>query len=605
MILNISKDVREKLNESENTKFSVDPQKVLVVKNFLDKNFKRAVIARMDNNGYPKSTPIVGMIGTDGAVVKNMSDSQLYNLLVDKFKNIYSDKEKRNAFLKQVLIDWYGKRISNQGLLSKNLFESRKPTLLTEGSVDKFIEKTIRAKYPQLNEYFDKPLNEMPQRFKDEFRRMDQTMWDKSQNLKFIDFLRIELAKAFDITGGRGPKKFLRGIARIAIGNLDFFGRNSNQSTLTKFKNIVLHIFKNDPDKFDSDLNGLTYEQLSEAYNDVMKQSHASLVGTMNKMKLGKSNYTVVAIHSAQEAQQYKDYTSWCITQPGISESNYERYVSGGRRFYFLLQDGFENIPQQTSDGCPFDTYGKSMISLAISMDGSVDLLTTRWNHANNGEISSPDDDVLKLVQKFTGVHIFDACKPYTRDELRKMGVIPFEDVPEMLAQGVDPNEIFDEIYNFSEGFASVRLNDKYNSINQEGKLVSNQWFDAVVDFREGFVRVKLNGKWNLINTKGNLLSNQWFDYIGNFHEGFALVKLNDKYNYINTEGKLLSNQWFDDAVYFLGGFARVELNGKRYKIGTEGNLYSLHGRKISTSINEGFIRKAVRESIKKILKEN
>ena len=69
--------------------------------------------------------------------------------------------------------------------------------------------------------------------------------------------------------------------------------------------------------------------------------------------------------------------------------------------------------------------------------------------------------------------------------------------------------------WNEIEVFTKVKLDDKYNFINTEGQLVSNQWFDWIGEFneKEGFAQVKLNGKWNFINAKGQLLSQQGFDW--------------------------------------------------------------------------------------------
>lgn len=106
----------------ETTQFTVDPVKVLLIKNFLDKNFKRASLNGMGNDGYPSATPIVGMIGSNGEVIKNMSDEQLFDLLCDKFKNIYANNIQRNKFIAQVMKDWFYKKISNEGLLSVNLY---------------------------------------------------------------------------------------------------------------------------------------------------------------------------------------------------------------------------------------------------------------------------------------------------------------------------------------------------------------------------------------------------------------------------------------------------------------------------------------------------
>lgn len=107
------------LHESKNF---VDTRKVMIVKKYLDDNFVRAAMPTIGNDGYPKTLLIVGMKGTDGNIIKNMYAQQLFDLLQDKFQKIYSDKQKRDMFLKQVMKDWYDKKITKDGLLSINAY---------------------------------------------------------------------------------------------------------------------------------------------------------------------------------------------------------------------------------------------------------------------------------------------------------------------------------------------------------------------------------------------------------------------------------------------------------------------------------------------------
>ena len=51
---------------------------------------------------------------------------------------------------------------------------------------------------------------------------------------------------------------------------------------------------------------------------------------------------------------------------------------------------------------------------------------------------------------------------------------------------------------------------------------IIKQWFDWISVFKNGFAQVKLNNKWNLIGTDGNLLFKQWFD---NFVDAAELSK--------------------------------------------------------------------------------
>ena len=149
----------------------------------------------------------------------------------------------------------------------------------------------------------------------------------------------------------------------------------------------------------------------------------------------------------------------------------------------------------------------------------------------------------------------------------------------------------FDWIEDFKEGFARVNLNYKYNFINTEGRILSNQWFDAAGDFHEGFAIVRINDKWNFINTKGQFLSQQWFYDTWDFFNGVARVELNGKYNFINTEGRILSNQGFDTAWNFSEGAARVKLNDKWNFIGTKGQLLSKQWFDAALDFSEGFAK--------------
>ena len=161
----------------------------------------------------------------------------------------------------------------------------------------------------------------------------------------------------------------------------------------------------------------------------------------------------------------------------------------------------------------------------------------------------------------------------------------------------------YDDVGKFYNGYAKVRLNNKFNFIDTQGKLLSpNQWFDDVDDFSNDYARVKLNNKWNLINTQGNLVSpNQWFDYAQLFFDGYAVVKLNYKYNFIDTQGKLLSpNLWFDFVYNFYNGYTEVELNGKWYKIDTKGNIVAAVNEH-TVVITKSDLRKIVLECVEKI----
>lgn len=111
------------INERKSmSKWCVDPQKVLLVKRYLDKGFKRANMTGIGDDGYPKDVKIVTMLSSNGTPLRNMTAMQLFYLLQDRFSKMFSDKKQLNNFLWATMNDWYEKKINTNGLLSHNKY---------------------------------------------------------------------------------------------------------------------------------------------------------------------------------------------------------------------------------------------------------------------------------------------------------------------------------------------------------------------------------------------------------------------------------------------------------------------------------------------------
>ena len=361
--------------------------------------------------------------------------------------------------------------------------------------------------------------------------------------------------------------KFLLGVTRLYMeGQLNNGNAIANLNKTLKYIASDAHV-----NEYDFNLNGENLDTLVDRFKGVAKDDLETSMNASNARQLTvNNNYTIVPIDSPEDASKYGKYTSWCVTH---DENMYNSYTNNGSgRFYFCLYKGFENEPKIEGEGCPLDNYGLSMIAVSITMEGEVNTITCRWNHDNGG-----NDSIMTIEQleDVIGRNFYQTFRPYTRDELHAKGVVLFDEVQELLNDGKKPEEIFNKVGNFSEGFARVILNNKCNFINTNNQLLSDTWFDKCGDFYDGFARVRLNDKYNFINTNGQLISNTWFDYCFNFSEGFAIVKLNNKYNFINTNGQLISNTWFDSCTEFYDGFACVYLNGKYNFINTNGQIIS------------------------------
>ena len=393
---------------------------------------------------------------------------------------------------------------------------------------------------------------------------MQQLGYSESDAMQFIGQLKVKIPSV-----RLQQEKFLLGVARLFIdgelsANDDFKCTNFNQT----LKLIASDAHVNE---YDNNLNGMSADELINRF----KNLRVSELSKRKELMGGKQyhqnrEYTIVPINSYEEATKYAKYNDWCVT---YSEKMFDdKTCDGAGRFYFCLRNGFENVPKKVGPNTPLDAYGLSMIAVSITMEGEPNSITCRWNHDNGGSDSVMDDEQLSDL---LGVNFYSVFKPYTREELHAKGVILFDEVQPMLDNGVQPVDIFEEIYGFRDGYSMVKLNRKRNFINRNNKLISDTWFDGVGNFSDGYARVKLDYKYNFIDTNGKLISDTWYDWIDNFFDGYAGVNLGDKWNFINTDGKIISDTWYDRVYDFYDGYAKVRLDNKWNFIDNNGKRVS------------------------------
>ena len=443
---------------------------------------------------------------------------------------IYENKSYQNA--KRII------RLTESDLINivkQCLFESTiHASLLTESAQDKRVQKFLKSKgYSDYNE------------------RMEIIGRAKH------DIPNIRLDK----------DKFLLGCLRMF-----FDGQLRDESSYRNVDNALKQIHTDGhADEFDENLNGKSPDDLYGMFRETMKQNAVKdRERSSNRVFANGSSYKIIPINSFEEAEPYGRYTSWCVTH---GQNAFDSYTTCGNRFYFCLRNDFQNV-QKDDKNAPLNEWGLSMIAVNVDMDGNLTRVTTRYNHDYNGE-NNPQLETPEQLENVLNVPFYKTFKPYTRQELLNMGIVPFDMVQELLDSGKKPTEIFQSVTKLSNGYAKVKLNGKYNLINEECKLVSPTWFDCCDDFQNGYAMVELNDKYNFINGEGKLVSPKWFDGLWDFNDGYAKVELNDKYNLINEEGKLVSPTWFDYCSDFQNGYAKVLLNDKWNLINGEGKLVS------------------------------
>ena len=443
------------------------------------------------------------------------------------------------------------------------------------------------------------------------------------------EFVRIKLRNDLPILRKPNAAKFILGVTRMFLDRQITDARTISQlNTTLEYVSSDAHI-----NEYDRNLNGMSAQDLIQRFAKAVSDDFEKNKSEINSMNFeGKSQYEIVRIDSFEQAQQYGQYTSWCVTH---YENMFNSYTNNGiGQFYFCLRNGFENEKAVKGENCPLDNYGLSMIAVSVDENGRLNTCTCRWNHDNGGNDSIMDP---KQISEVIGMNFYQTFKP--NNKWKDL----IDNCMRRLANGASPNDVFDYVSDFNDGFAAVELNEKWNFINTRGELLCNKWFDYCYDFNNGFAAVELNQKCNFINTRGELLwkgdkwfddcsdfnngfakvrlnykynfintrgellwkGNQWFDYCYDFNNGFAVVELNGKWNFINTRGELLwkGDQWFDRCYNLYNGFAKVELNGRLFRIDTKGQLHDVNeSRQRTLRLTESEFKKLIKESVRKTL---
>ena len=356
-------------------------------------------------------------------------------------------------------------------------------------------KRIIRNVLPKYNKGFDEIATD------DE---NNPILTERGNTQTVIEYLENNVRATF-FHDGTTNIKFEPGAARIAYGELGMQAHEDSRK-LTRLGKILQEISIAHETEYDSNLNGMTFEELNERFGASISKADAETQEKLKNKTYDRSDYIIKWIPDFSTAQQYSQYTDyvpnehWCLTH---QERMWKSYTGSHNenKVYFCHVPNFESVPRATGPNAPLDTYGLSLISVIVTPDNQLRAVTCRWNHTNGGS-----DRVMKEEQlsDLLGGYVFDRCPPYSKEEVTKRGYIYLEDVQQMLDDGIDLSKYIDD-----DG--RIQINDKQNLLHGR-KLLCDQWFDGIDDFYNGVAKVSLNGKENYIDTEGNILSDQWFD---------------------------------------------------------------------------------------------
>ena len=171
------------------------------------------------------------------------------------------------------------------------------------------------------------------------------------------------------------------------------------------------------------------------------------------------------------------------------------------------------------------------------------------------------------------------------------------EKIKERLANGEDPEDIFDSCVYNDYNLAVVRIDKKCNIIREDNTFVWDkpieEWFnDCSYKMSGGCILVSIKGKDNYLKLDGTLLwkndewpdTSNWFDWSYGFREGFFCVRIGTQINFVKEDGTLLwkndefpdTSNWFtiESEQYFKNGKVAVKFGPYWYYLKPDGKLY-------------------------------
>ena len=151
------------------------------------------------------------------------------------------------------------------------------------------------------------------------------------------------------------------------------------------------------------------FDFFDQSFNEYSPEVVCEILGMSPKLLKNepkiKFDYTVTAIKTFEEANEYSDEVSWCIV---ISKEAFAEYTKEGNRFYFLCNEGWRNVPCLPGMNFPYDNYGYSLIAVEVSPSNDIVSVTSRWNEGgeNSGCFLSKEE-----LKKILGKKYDELCR--------------------------------------------------------------------------------------------------------------------------------------------------------------------------------------------------
>ena len=227
--------------------------------------------------------------------------------------------------------------------------------------------------------------------------------------------------------------RFEPGIARILM-DLEFdrsMRYCKEYMTLKKILEIIVGI-DSEEEKYDDDLNGLSYDELYSKYKTSLAMQQMRIDRRINSRQYEKNRaWIIVHVESFIQASAFLKYTDpdspWCVCN---QERKFDAFLGENKenQLYFVLHRDFRDIQKPEDDServwCDdvdysmldmddpeyrfpaYDLYGFSMMIVHVDENGRLLQCVSRYNHSL-GEFARDflDEEELSLI---LGVNFYD-----------------------------------------------------------------------------------------------------------------------------------------------------------------------------------------------------
>ena len=122
----------------------------------------------------------------------------------------------------------------------------------------------------------------------------------------------------------------------------------------------------------------------------------------------------------------------------------------------------------------------------------------------------------------------------------------------------------FDEVKDFSEGHAAIKVGKKWGYVNVAGKIMLDPQFDFAGDFRKGYAIVGIvendKLKKTLIDKNFKILFPFEYEELGTLNSKRCWFKEINKFGVISLEGEVIQKPIYDNISDFEDGYAVVSI---------------------------------------------